>query len=81
MSHSDWTTVPGLERVGGVARDGRRMNGVIRTQHEVHCAGCETAYLGLGGTVREAQVELRKSGWHTRQGLWVCEECWNRRIT
>ena len=71
-------TVIGLERMGCLSGDGRPLNGVIRAQHEVHCAGCEEAYLGLGRTVAEARTELRKEGWRTLRDLWVCPSCWER---
>jgi hypothetical protein len=56
-------------------RDGRPVNGVIRPQMEVHCAGCERAYLGLGETVSNATVELRRGGWKSVRGLWTCDRC------
>jgi len=52
-------------------------NGVLVKTWEVHCANCERPQLGLawGGSVPDAAEELRRYGWHTRRGLWVCESC------
>lgn len=62
--------------------DGRPVNGIIRPQMEVHCAGCDEACLGLGSTIRGAETHLSKQGWgkahepwsHT-VWVWICPQC------
>lgn len=63
------------DRPNPTSADGRPMNGVVRASFEAHCAGCETAYTGLGHTASGAAVRLRRDGWTRRGGLWRCAAC------
>lgn len=56
------------------ARNGIPINGGIHLSAEVHCAICEQAYLGLDYPKRRAEEELRRGGWRTMMGLWVCPD-------
>ncbi|AFU87557.1 hypothetical protein CcrKarma_gp040 [Caulobacter virus Karma] len=50
-------------------------DGVLIKTWEVHCRACQEPYLGIRGDMSQAQAELRKMGWRTRGGRWVCAVC------
>jgi len=53
------------------------MNGRLVKTWEAHCGRCKRPALGLayGGSTGDAAAELRRMGWRTRAGLWVCAPC------
>lgn len=51
------------------------MDGQLIKTWEVHCRCCQSASLGLRGEKNDAAEELRRYGWGTRMGYWVCSSC------
>lgn len=51
------------------------MDGILRKTWEVHCFSCERPELGIPGEKPTAPAELRRLGWSTRQGAWICPSC------
>jgi hypothetical protein len=53
------------------------LDGKLTPQYGVNCGEslCENNALGLGETIKSAEIELKRSyGWAKVRGLWYCPE-------